>query len=105
MADLEKEQYKVESGFPGDDSDGADVKRGTVTEAADLYGDEERAERTFLSGKYSDGKSLTSLDQITDMSSEASNLATFNLSPLVELSERVCSLVLVSCMTAASSHV
>lgn len=47
MADLEKANYKVDSSLPGDESDGADVKKGTITEAADLYGDEERAERQF----------------------------------------------------------
>lgn len=52
MADLEKEQYKVGAGLPGDDSDGADVRKGTVTEAADLYGDEERAEREFTKREY-----------------------------------------------------
>lgn len=46
MADLEKANYKVEGSSPGSDSDGVDVKKGTITEAVDLYGDEERAERT-----------------------------------------------------------
>lgn len=49
MADLEKSDYKVEDGYP--DSDGVvDVRKGSVTEAADIYGDEEKAERksTFV---------------------------------------------------------
>lgn len=67
MADLEKARYNVDAGLAGDESDGADVKRGTITEAADLYGDEATAERKLSTRRKFRRQLLKPVLQIMDM--------------------------------------